>query len=83
MADQTPEARKPKSAYYRLHKTGEVLQALRTPVGYEDDHPELFEPCEAPVPKAKPVVAPVPAPVTAHASGAPVSIVPLAPAPQT
>jgi hypothetical protein len=38
-----PQARKPKHPYYRDLANGEVSTALRTPAGYEDDHPELYE----------------------------------------
>lgn len=54
----------PKHAYYLFKPTGEVMPALRTPEGYEDAHPEDFEPAEAPV---------------AQAPQEPVAVVPLAP----
>ena len=33
----------PKFRFYRVRYTNEVLPALRTPAGYEDDHPGDFE----------------------------------------
>jgi hypothetical protein len=62
--------RVPKSAWYRIPATGEIVPALKFPAGYEDDHPKDFEPCEAPVAKveatpadpavASPPIAPAP-----------------------
>lgn len=47
------EQREPKSAYYRVRATNEILPALKTPAGYEDDHPGDYEPCDAPKVAAK------------------------------
>jgi hypothetical protein len=38
-----PVARKPKFPFYRDLASGDVYRALRTPAGYEDEHPELYE----------------------------------------
>lgn len=57
------DVRTPKHNFYRVFHSGEVLPALRSPPGYEDDHPQDFEPYEAPVaaPAASaPPVAPAP-----------------------
>jgi hypothetical protein len=36
----------PKAKFYRSKHDGQVYPALRTPSGYEDQHPELFEPVD-------------------------------------
>lgn len=41
--ERLPEPRKPKFPFYRDLASGDVYGALRTPAGYEDDHPELYE----------------------------------------
>jgi hypothetical protein len=60
MADT--EIRQPKSKWYRVIATGEILPALKSPAGYEDDHPKDYEPCAAPTPKTAAPVVPPPAP---------------------
>lgn len=76
MAEIT-EARIPKSQFYRVIATGEVLPALKHPAGYEDDFPKDFAPCAAPDAQPAPEE-----PEALEQPWAAVQAIPAAPAPQ-
>lgn len=67
-----------KHSHYLFKPTGEVFPALKHPAGYEDAHPEDWEPAEAP--QSETVPPPPPADLVPTIPPIPV-IPPLAPPP--
>jgi hypothetical protein len=47
-SEAAPGPKKAASKFYRSKVDGTVYAALKHPVGYEDAHPEEYEPVEAP-----------------------------------